>query len=97
MRISMNTALSGNGWVDDIQSHPKDEIRGQTKLVKITGDVRKYAAEHGLTDAEAIESGVEEKRKEFVEQGAEVYAKDVMTGEHRPLACWFRRLAETKF
>jgi phosphomethylpyrimidine synthase len=43
--------------------------------MKITEDVRKYAAEHGLTDAEAIESGMQEKTKEFVEQGAEVYAK----------------------
>jgi hypothetical protein len=97
MRISMNTALSGSGRVDDIKGHPQGEVRGLTKLVKITEDVRKYTAEHGLTDAEAIETGMEEKRKEFVEQGAEVYAKDVMTGEHRPLACWFRRLAETKF
>src|SRR5438874_11363542 len=41
--------------------------------MKITEDVRKYAAEHGLTDAEAIESGMQEKRKEFAERGAEVY------------------------
>jgi hypothetical protein len=75
MRMSMNTALSGSGRVDDIQSHPQGEFRGQTNLVKITEDVRKYAAEHGLTNAEAIESGMEEKRKEFVEQGSEVYAK----------------------
>ena len=75
MRMSMNTALSGSGRVDDIQSHPQGGFRGQTNLVKITEDVRKYAAEHGLTNAEAIESGMEEKRKEFVEQGSEVYAK----------------------
>src|SRR5213083_2418262 len=43
--------------------------------MKITEDVRKYAAEHGLTSEEAIESGLQEKRKEFIEQGAEVYAK----------------------
>jgi phosphomethylpyrimidine synthase len=43
--------------------------------MKITEDVRKYAAEQGLTDAEAVESGMQEKRKEFLEQGAEVYAK----------------------
>jgi phosphomethylpyrimidine synthase len=43
--------------------------------MKITEDVRKYAAEHGLTNAQAIESGMEEKRKEFLEKGAEVYAK----------------------
>jgi phosphomethylpyrimidine synthase len=28
--------------------------------MKITEDVRKYAAEHGLTNAEAIESGMQE-------------------------------------
>ena len=43
--------------------------------MKITEDVRKYAAEHGLTDTEAIETGLQEKRKEFREQGAEIYAK----------------------
>jgi phosphomethylpyrimidine synthase len=43
--------------------------------MKITEDVRKYAAEHGLTDAEAIESGMQEKREEFLGQGAEVYVK----------------------
>ena len=43
--------------------------------MKITEDVRKYAAEHGLTNEAAIESGMQEKRKEFLEQGAEVYAK----------------------
>jgi phosphomethylpyrimidine synthase len=43
--------------------------------MKITEDVRKYAAEHGLTSAEAIESGMQEKTKEFIESGAEVYAE----------------------
>jgi len=43
--------------------------------MKITEDVRKYAAEHGLTSTEAIESGMQEKRKEFLEQGAEVYGR----------------------
>jgi len=43
--------------------------------MRITEDVRKYAAERGLTDTEAIESGMQEKRKEFLEKGSEVYAK----------------------
>src|SRR6266700_5749593 len=43
--------------------------------MKITEDVRKFAAENGLTNAQAIESGMQEKRKEFLEKGAEVYAK----------------------
>ncbi|HWY40036.1 MAG TPA: phosphomethylpyrimidine synthase ThiC [Chthoniobacterales bacterium] len=43
--------------------------------MKITEDVRKYAAEHGIAESEAIESGMQEKRKEFVEAGAELYTK----------------------
>ena len=43
--------------------------------MKITEDVRKYAAEQGLTESEALESGMQEKRKEFVEQGSELYAR----------------------
>jgi phosphomethylpyrimidine synthase len=43
--------------------------------MKITEDVRKYAAEHGLTNTEAIERGLQEKSREFVEQGADVYSK----------------------
>jgi hypothetical protein len=71
----MNTASSGSGRVDDIKSHPQGEVRGLTNLVKITEDVRKYAAEHGLSESKAIESGIQEKRKEFLEKGAEIYAK----------------------
>jgi len=43
--------------------------------MRITEDVRKYAAEHGLAEPEAIESGMQEKRKEFLEKGSEIYAK----------------------
>jgi phosphomethylpyrimidine synthase len=43
--------------------------------MRITEDVRKYAAEHGLTNAEAIERGLEEKSREFVQHGGDVYAK----------------------
>jgi phosphomethylpyrimidine synthase len=43
--------------------------------MKITEDVRKYAAEHGVGEAEALKKGMEEKAREFVEKGAEVYAK----------------------
>ncbi len=40
--------------------------------MKITEDVRKYAAEQGVSEAEALEKGMEEKSREFVETGAEV-------------------------
>lgn len=43
--------------------------------MQITEDVRRYAAEHGLSQTEAIESGMQEKREEFIEKRSEVYAK----------------------
>ena len=43
--------------------------------MKITEDVRKYAAEQGLAEEEAIQKGLAEKSKEFVEAGGEVYLK----------------------
>jgi phosphomethylpyrimidine synthase len=43
--------------------------------MKITEDVRKYAAEQGISDDEAVRTGMETKSREFVRQGAEVYAK----------------------
>jgi phosphomethylpyrimidine synthase len=43
--------------------------------MKITEDVRKYAAEQGVSDQEALQAGMEEKSREFAEKGAELYAK----------------------
>jgi phosphomethylpyrimidine synthase len=43
--------------------------------MKITEDVRKFAAEQGLVEEEALQKGMAEKSVEFVEKGAEVYAK----------------------
>lgn len=43
--------------------------------MKITEDVRKYAKSLGVTETEALEKGMEEKSREFVESGAEVYVK----------------------
>ncbi len=43
--------------------------------MKITEDVRKYAKEIGIKEEEALAAGMEEKSKEFVESGAEVYMK----------------------
>jgi phosphomethylpyrimidine synthase len=41
--------------------------------MKITEDVRKYAAEQGLPEEEALRRGLEEKSREFVEGGGEIY------------------------
>jgi hypothetical protein len=38
--------------------------------MKITEDVRKYAAEQGIAEEEALKKGMEEKSKEFVDTGA---------------------------
>jgi phosphomethylpyrimidine synthase len=43
--------------------------------MKITEDIRKYAAEQGIAEEEALKKGMEEKSKEFISNGAEVYAK----------------------
>src|SRR5688572_20349412 len=43
--------------------------------MKISEDVRKYAAEQGMSEEAAVKKGMEEKSKEFVEKGAEVYSK----------------------
>ena len=43
--------------------------------MKITQDVREYAAKEGLKESEALEKGMEVKAIEFVKQGAEVYRK----------------------
>jgi hypothetical protein len=40
--------------------------------MKVTEDVRKYAAEQAISEDEALKKGMEEKSKEFVSQGAEV-------------------------
>jgi phosphomethylpyrimidine synthase len=41
--------------------------------MKITQDVRDYAAEHGVGETEALEAGMAEKADEFRAAGAEVY------------------------
>ena len=41
--------------------------------MKISQDVRKYAAEHQLSDADALAAGMREKSAEFLDEGARVY------------------------
>ena len=43
--------------------------------MKITQDVREYAAAQGLAEKDALEKGMQDKAQEFVEQGAEIYRK----------------------
>jgi phosphomethylpyrimidine synthase len=43
--------------------------------MKITQDVRDYAAAQGISEQEALDKGLEEKAIEFRETGAEIYRK----------------------
>jgi phosphomethylpyrimidine synthase len=43
--------------------------------MKITEEVRAYAASHGIAEERALETGMEEKAEEFVAGGAEMYRK----------------------
>jgi phosphomethylpyrimidine synthase len=43
--------------------------------MRITEDVRKFAAEQGITEDAAIEEGLKQKATEFTKSGAEIYAK----------------------
>jgi phosphomethylpyrimidine synthase len=42
--------------------------------MRITEDVRKYAAEQGIAEEEALAAGMAGKAREFIENGSEVYA-----------------------
>jgi phosphomethylpyrimidine synthase len=43
--------------------------------MKITQDVREYAAKLGVSDDEALKKGMEVKAVEFVQKGAQIYSK----------------------
>jgi phosphomethylpyrimidine synthase len=43
--------------------------------MRITEDVRRYAAEQGLAEDLAIEHGLQEKASEFATAGGELYQK----------------------
>jgi phosphomethylpyrimidine synthase len=43
--------------------------------MKITEDVRKYAAERAIDESAVIEQGLREKAEEFQHAGSELYAK----------------------
>jgi len=43
--------------------------------MKITQDVREYAKQLGVSEASALEKGMQEKAVEFVKKGAQIYHK----------------------
>jgi hypothetical protein len=76
MRMSMNTRLSGSVRIDSTSVLPSGELRGQTKLIKITEDVRKFAAQQKkISYGDTLQAGPDQKAEEFIRKGSEVYAK----------------------
>jgi len=43
--------------------------------MKITQDVREYAEKQGVSETDALARGMEEKAREFVDGGAEIYRR----------------------
>jgi phosphomethylpyrimidine synthase len=43
--------------------------------MKITQDVREFAAQQGVSDDEALKKGMEVKSIEFMKKGAEIYQR----------------------
>jgi phosphomethylpyrimidine synthase len=43
--------------------------------MKITEDVRKFAAEQKISEEQTLQVGLEQKANEFTKSGSEVYAK----------------------
>jgi phosphomethylpyrimidine synthase len=43
--------------------------------MKITQDVRDFAAKQGVSDDEALKKGMEVKAVEFIKQGGEIYQR----------------------
>lgn len=44
--------------------------------MKITEDIRKFAAQEGISETAALERGLERKAEEFLDKGGELYLKD---------------------
>jgi phosphomethylpyrimidine synthase len=44
--------------------------------MRISEDVRRFAAERGLETVEALEAGMQEKAEEFLEKGGSLYVEE---------------------
>ena len=62
----------GSDWVEDIQGHPRGRVG---RAWRTRQDVRKFVAEQKISEEEAVELGLREKAREFVERGSQVDAK----------------------
>ena len=70
--------MSRGRWERPSQSHRRWARRAPSMGidgVNISEDVRQYAAAQNLSEEAALKKGMEEKAREFVESGADVFAK----------------------
>ena len=77
-RPRLRAQPSPSRWEDQFHDETLPQEGARTAhfcSMKITEDVRKYAAEQGIAEEEALKKGMEAKSKEFVEKGSELYAK----------------------
>ncbi|MFQ5691619.1 MAG: phosphomethylpyrimidine synthase ThiC [Nitrospinota bacterium] len=54
--------------------------------MKITQDIRDYAAERGIDPARAVEAGMKEKAREFVESGSSLYLEKASPSGQSPVS-----------
>ena len=64
-------------WAGRLQSPSMSASKPHALVIAalITEEVRKYAAEQGVSEQDALQKEMEQRAKEFVEAGAEVYSK----------------------
>ena len=48
---------------------------GRNSAEQMKANFRKYAAEQGIAEEEALKKGLEQKSRKFAEEGAEIYSK----------------------
>ena len=70
----MSRAFSGKARQTTRSVTRRAILRGRS-IANVTEDVRKYAAEQGVAEDEALKKRMEEKSREFTEKGSELYAK----------------------
>lgn len=66
------------GWQNGIrivENERSDVNKSDFSSIKISHDVREFAAKEGLSEQAALEKGMQVKSIEFVKQGAQVYHK----------------------
>jgi len=71
---SMSRAFDGRSETDWPKASPQGGFARQGKVINTPEDVRKYAAEQGIAEEQALAQGMAAKSEEFVEKGAEIYA-----------------------